>query len=1029
MPCGLVVPIDDAVEALRAAVAAAKATDQLAPVTVAPPSAWAGLSLRRALTREGGLVNVRFMVLARVAELLGAPRLAAAGRLPLTPTVRLHALTEAMLARPGPFRRALEHPAALSALAARLVELEQADAETRRALASAGGATAALVALSEEVGVRLAGHYGAEDLASAAAAAVDRGDSALADLGHVVVHLPTRLSIASGRLLDSLHQAGRLTIIAGHVGGEEADRLTMELVARFGLAADRPAAEPAAIDRLFIAPDPDVEVRVIAQELTARLRSGTPLHRMAVLYRNREPYARLLHEHLDGCGLPVAGPNVSTLAQSVSGRTLLGLLGLADADFSRQSVLAVLNGGPVRQGPGGTLAPVAAWERLSRDANIVSGLGRWQQRLEHLQRRLLDDAAAFEARGEDGDGRRLAARRAGDLRDWIAATASVLVAPVGADWDGFAEWAAGLLEQALDTAALDAKELEAHDQVMAALDRLSCLAAAGEGRLPSAERFLTALRLELDATVGSIGRFGQGVFVGPLDAAAGTSFDVVFVVGMAEGAFPPRRADDPLLPDRLRAEAAGGDLDTRRRHRQAERRSYLAALHAAPIRVLSAPRSDLRSQQPRLPSRWFVEAASAHAGRPIAAAELFSARPEWSWLEVVPSLTAALRRPPATVAELRLAELQRWVNAGGDAVIHPFLLEHPSIQRGIAATAARASGGLNEWEGLVGRHPLLAIDPGRPLSPTALQSWAECPRRYLLDRVLHVRETARPEEVLQLNALDQGSLVHAALEQFFRERADAGDLGRPWTDADRVRLLEIVEQLCAEVEAQGLTGKPVLWALQRRNLHEHLQVFLEHDAAHRAGSGLVPLDFEIGFGGPEDPLGPLTFSVSSRTLRFHGRIDRIDATPDRSVIEVIDYKTGRSDQVRAIDADCVDGGRRLQLPVYALAAARAFPEATITASYWFVTDTGSRHEHKPVPLTEQTRARFADVVGHIANGIEDGVFPGNPGEEDRESWRNCRYCPYDRVCPSQRDEIWERVVLSEAAGSYRSLRPPAQESA
>jgi hypothetical protein len=351
----------------------------------------------------------------------------------------------------------------------------------------------------------------------------------------------------------------------------------------------------------------------------------------------------------------------------------------------------------------------------------------------------------------------------------------------------------------------------------------------------------------------------------------------------------------------------------------------------------------------------------------------------------------------------------------------------------MAAVAARATGGLTEWEGLVGRHPMLAIDPSRPLSPTALQRWAECPRRYLLDRVLHVRETARPEEVLQLNPLDQGSLVHAALDQFFRERAEAGDLGRPWTTADRSRLLAIVEAGCEEVEAQGLTGKPVLWGIQRRNLHQHLQVFLEQDAAHRSDGGdLVPQEFEVGFGDADDELGPVALTVGERTIRFHGRIDRIDANADRTIVEVIDYKTGRAEQVRAIDADPVDSGKRLQLPVYALAAWRAYPGAEITASYWFVTDTGSRHVHKPVPLTAETRARFTDVVGHLADGIEDGVFPGNPGPEDRDSWDNCRFCPYDRVCPSQRDEIWERVLLSPESLSYRSLElaeSPASERA
>src|SRR4030042_34939 len=77
-----------AVEALREEIAAAKGGDPLQPVTVAVPSNYAGLSLRRALGSTGrGLVNVRFIVLPRIAELLGSPALPEEGQRPLSSPV------------------------------------------------------------------------------------------------------------------------------------------------------------------------------------------------------------------------------------------------------------------------------------------------------------------------------------------------------------------------------------------------------------------------------------------------------------------------------------------------------------------------------------------------------------------------------------------------------------------------------------------------------------------------------------------------------------------------------------------------------------------------------------------------------------------------------------------------------------------------------------------------------------------------------------------------------------------------------
>src|SRR6266536_5159873 len=89
--------------ALREAVRGAKGPDPLTPVTVAVPSTYAGLALRRALAGPDGLVNVRFLALARLAELLGAPALAEQRRRPLTRPLRAEAIRAVVADADDPF--------------------------------------------------------------------------------------------------------------------------------------------------------------------------------------------------------------------------------------------------------------------------------------------------------------------------------------------------------------------------------------------------------------------------------------------------------------------------------------------------------------------------------------------------------------------------------------------------------------------------------------------------------------------------------------------------------------------------------------------------------------------------------------------------------------------------------------------------------------------------------------------------------------------------------------------------------------
>ena len=100
-----------ATDALAATIAAAKAGDLLAPVTVVVPGNLTGLALRRELGGRGdGLFNVRFFVLDRLAELLGAGTLAASGRRPLDDAVKAALVRQVLSGRPAPLERVASRP-------------------------------------------------------------------------------------------------------------------------------------------------------------------------------------------------------------------------------------------------------------------------------------------------------------------------------------------------------------------------------------------------------------------------------------------------------------------------------------------------------------------------------------------------------------------------------------------------------------------------------------------------------------------------------------------------------------------------------------------------------------------------------------------------------------------------------------------------------------------------------------------------------------------------------------------------------
>ena len=981
-------PGPEAREALWAAIAAIKERDPLAPVSVVVPSPYAALSLRRGLAAaRGGFVNVHFVVLNRVAELLGAPFLTEPRRRPLTPPVATEVTRLALLEAPVP--GLVPEPRAVAAVVATFREAIRAGVRPSGALGAAYDAGRARVAGS---------YYDDEDQLGAAADAVRDATPALADVGTVVWFLPGQVTPGTTAFARALAAGGLLHVIAARTGDPVSDRRLVELadtLERPGPEPDvGPGREPITATRIVVAPDHDSEVRTVTRAVLALARRGTPFHRIAVTFAIDDPYARLVPERFAAAAIPMAGPAPRRLAETAAGRVLLTSLRAASDDVARDAVLDLLSCAPLDPRVADARR-VARWDRCSREAGIVSGAREWRARLRAWSER--------HASEDDGTRDRDDATRLAEIVEQLA--------PAGDRWSDRATHRRGVLDRLLG----DGRHLPDHEReaLMLAHDTLRALASldelGGEGTT-----FDDAVVAALDTPIGRLGTVGTGVLVAPMTALAGCDFDAVFVLGLTDSATAAGTLDDPLLP--------GHGLAAHRRHRR--RAAYLDALAVAPERVVSFPRADLRAARAVMPSPWLLESASALASRPVASRELLTPTPASAppWLHAIPSLEALLGDAPPSADEAGLAALHTWRGAGADLAAFP--LDDRELARGFEALRARASDRAGRWDGVTGPLDGLAPDDEHAFSATRLEPWATCPFRYFLRSVLGASVPERPEVLDRIEPRVRGELIHEALREFL-----AAHVGKPpherWSDAERDELLGIVTRAADAAEARGLVGHPTLWSIDRRRLLAETQGFLDVDDERRAEAGVSPWLQEVGFGHDDDggdDLAPLELELGGRAIRFRGRIDRVDRSPDGRRVEVYDYKTGRPRDGDLVD-DPVAAGERLQPVLYGLVARREAPGATVGSHYWYTRAPAGDALDGITTVDEGSTLRLRDALATVTHAITQGQFPREPGEDSYFGPTHCRSCDYDRACPAERVRVAEgRYGHDPAFEALRALR-------
>lgn len=1040
---------DGAFAALDRAVRGAQDGDPLAPITVVVDRGAVGLSARRRLAAApGGLAGVRFVTWGRLAADLAGTWLAATDRPARTAAMELEAVRSVLAGgHRGPLASVADQPSTVRAVARTCRELADVAAATLDALARQSARSAEVVSVVRAVRARLERSFGTSELFAVAARCVRQGEAVTT--GPVVAYLPEQMGPGECDLLAALSGVVAVSVLAGSTGEEGPDAPVRALAARLGVAGPPTVAPSAPAGRALktwarSAPSADAEVLMALRYLLRRNAEGVPLERMALVHGGAAPYPVLVRDLAAAAGLPTHGPGMRPLAATLAGRVLAGALALADRDWRRDEVAAWLASGPLLFG--GHAVPSAEWGRLSREAGVVGGLDQWRERL-------TGHALALGARAElldravDDDSRRLAAacrvdaERCRELWRFLEALGARLASAPRA-WGDWGAWAGRLLADLLGGAGHHGRwphaEVAAFDAVRAALGTLGALDWIG-GPHPRPGDFRMALAAELDRAAPETTRFGRGLLVGPLATAVGLDLDVVCVVGMTEGTFPAGAGDDVLVPDRERL-AAGAGVPLRGATSLEARRAYLAASAGASERVLSYARGDQRTGRELRPAPAFLDALRSltPSGDRLHAGDVRDGPPPGTQpgtFDFVRSYAEAVEDgdgagEPLCVADWELRSTVRWRRAHPDLAGH-FLARSDAVLAGaLDARRARRRRRLTRFDGLVEGVDVRSPLGTGPQSATGMEAYARCPRSYLLASLLGLSERPAPEDVLQLTAIERGVVVHRILEQLVaaelaapRPGGGAGAVEAGTVEAVEARMLELAAKAFAELEQRGVAGHPALWAIDRARITGDLRQFVRDDAAYRAATGAVPVAVEDLFGFGDDP-GLAIELGDGRSVRFRGRVDRVDAGPD-GTLRVIDYKTGRVAAAPS-DADPLAGGTRLQLPVYAMAARRRHgARGAVEAGYWYV---GAQAMPASQPLDESLVARLSEVVATAVGGIEGGVFPGNPGRSDPsgdEREGHCHTCPFDELCPADRVTAWVRKREDPALAAYRRMTEPA----
>jgi RecB family exonuclease len=551
------------------------------------------------------------------------------------------------------------------------------------------------------------------------------------------------------------------------------------------------------------------------------------------------------------------------------------------------------------------------------------------------------------------------------------------------------------------------------------IEPLCSLSGTGSGRNQEAAFRLSgrpALRT-IKKTLGSIripvGRFGEPrIYIGPLGAAAGLTFDAVRIMGLCEGAWPSRPPVDPILPDvdrdHLEAVATPEAIPRRDDRPLQQLCSFYRIIQGVRSRLTLSFAGQSADGTIKEPSSIYLEAATA-LRRPIGGkpAATVPSLKDLRLSYFAPAREAGLN-PPA------LAEFAVCREVAGRAA-SPARLTLPASWR-ISSSADPSASSVSDLarmrelilldrsdrlgpqDGIFPhRWPLPCLpglDPASPLSASRIAAFLGCPHGFLLENILDWGEPPSAPSTREISQPSYGSLLHRAAEEFFGENGAAFTSSRR-TEANwsawRKKAKAVVErQFSSFLEEYPLLEGRIRDQQRTRLLRDFLRL-LKFEWDNRPDLKFRAAEFSCGF--PD----PVRLELPDRPLFVRGYIDRLDELDGRLLIR--DFKSGKvrpREKSEAGPTPDLD----VQLAVYALLMKahhkkepKHWPEVGGVAYYY--SDPRGSGERSFIADLDQLLIKGRDWLAALAGLIDGRQFPRTDNGDD------CQYCAFVPVCGDQ----------------------------